>query len=286
LRDRENLNAEVWAGRGGHGGLAALLHGLRPRGNGKKARHKLSDAIEKGNLGEVARVLRGGAFVDMEVYGFTALQAAAFHGKREVFDYLVSQGADVRATTDSSEVGETNAFALACIGYCQRASKDPDLDTDFLESLLEAGLDINHRGRDGMTALHSAIEEGGNIAQLVDFLLSHGADPMIRDKHGKTPFENVCEGSRNIEIVRLLMAHMDVNMAINGQGETPLMVALRTSERDGSGEGNPSVEIVRLLLDREDIDFNIQDNAGSTAMDIAERHSPRVIQDLLGEFTI
>jgi ankyrin repeat protein len=218
---------------------------------------------------------------------------AAFHGKREIFDYLISQGADIRATTNirlahhGSGDKAFNVFTAAVLGYLKRVEEDPDtdLDTDFLESLLRVGFDVNHQLGVGMTILHEAAEAGN--PRLLDFLLNHGANPMIRNKNNETPFEYVCRvDNRNVEAARLLIAHMDVNVAINDRGETPLMVILRASEEGGDDDDDKSMEIVHLLLNRGDIDFSIQDNEGNTAMDIAEGYSSQAIQNLLSTFTI
>jgi hypothetical protein len=54
-----------------------------------------------------------------------------------------------------------------------------------VEALLKAGIDVNRRRKDGMTALHVAAV--ADVPDIVESLLTHGADVKVRDVDGRTP---------------------------------------------------------------------------------------------------
>ncbi|HRP63995.1 MAG TPA: ankyrin repeat domain-containing protein [Phycisphaerales bacterium] len=54
------------------------------------------------------------------------------------------------------------------------------------EELLAAGADINAVNNDGLTPLHLHYELLFDYERVVPFMLKHGANPLIRDKHGQT----------------------------------------------------------------------------------------------------
>ncbi|WP_406831117.1 ankyrin repeat domain-containing protein [Wolbachia endosymbiont (group A) of Bibio marci] len=58
--------------------------------------------------------------------------------------------------------------------------------TEIVKVLLQAkGIDINAANEFGQTPLHLAAEEGHT--EIVKILIENGADPLIKDEHGKTP---------------------------------------------------------------------------------------------------
>lgn len=58
----------------------------------------------------------------------------------------------------------------------------------ILKDLTAKGLDVNHIGVNGMTALHEAVL--ANAIDEVDLLIRNGANPAIKDKkYGLTPLE-------------------------------------------------------------------------------------------------
>ncbi|MFF3391045.1 ankyrin repeat domain-containing protein [Streptomyces sp. NPDC002669] len=63
------------------------------------------------------------------------------------------------------------------------AEADPVRAAALLAVLLDAGAPVEHRGRDGRTALHLAAEFSQS-PEAVELLLARGADPDVRDDHG------------------------------------------------------------------------------------------------------
>jgi ankyrin repeat protein len=55
---------------------------------------------------------------------------------------------------------------------------------DLVKLLISSGADVNARRRDGLTALHSAAYRGH--LRVIETLLAHGADRVIRGHEGKS----------------------------------------------------------------------------------------------------
>jgi ankyrin repeat protein len=75
-------------------------------------------------------------------------------------------------------------------------------DLDTVQRLLETGLDVNVKLKDGFTALMAAITSGHT--EVVKALLTSGADSNLRDDHGMTPLM-MAAGKGRIEIVNALI---------------------------------------------------------------------------------
>src|SRR5690348_10863450 len=71
---------------------------------------------------------------------------------------------------------------------------------DEVESLIDAGADINARGELGNTPLHEAVHQ--NNIEVVELLLQRGASRAIQNDWGKTPLDTAKSQERN-EIVSL-----------------------------------------------------------------------------------
>jgi ankyrin repeat protein len=65
------------------------------------------------------------------------------------------------------------------------AAQGPRSGLEVARLLINAGAEINARGEHGRTALHIAAAWGH--LDVVQLLLAHGADPVIRDDEGLTP---------------------------------------------------------------------------------------------------
>jgi len=87
--------------------------------------------------------------------------------------------------------------ALFVVGEHRYADSDVDMPR-CIELLASAGIDVNARDAEGMTALHRASDK-----PIAEVLLAHGANPNLRDEDGETPLFK----DWNSDIEELLLAH-------------------------------------------------------------------------------
>lgn len=95
--------------------------------------------------------------------------------------------------------------------------------------LLTNGADIDHQDRNGWSALHFAVQEK-NFG-MVEHLLQHGASVRLRDAYGNTPLWRATFDSRgSYALVRLLLSHKaDPNMK-NEADRSPLDLAIQIGD--------------------------------------------------------
>ncbi len=70
------------------------------------------------------------------------------------------------------------------------------------EFLIQQGADVNARGLDNETPLHSVACRSGRMA-VAKIFLAYGADTLAKDANGKTPLE-VAIAAKNEEMITLL----------------------------------------------------------------------------------
>lgn len=103
--------------------------------------------------------------------GFTPLICAAENGHREIVEFLLTNKADISATSAN---GWTALHAAAYFGH-----------KDVVEVLLSHKAKINAKDLDGNTPLHLA--SGGRHKDIVELLLANKADVNAKDVRGETP---------------------------------------------------------------------------------------------------
>ena len=74
-------------------------------------------------------------------------------------------------------------------------------DLNTVKALLEYGVSIDIRNREGKTGLHTAAVEGQN--RVIEFLISKGANVNAIDRYGDTPLEKAISAKHN-EAAKLL----------------------------------------------------------------------------------
>ena len=186
--------------------------------------------------------------------GRTALISAAAHGDVPVVRALLNGGADVNAQ-DSSRY--TALFHAIEARYDEVA--------DVL--LAQPGLDLNARGKNGVTALISFVWR--DRADVVKLLLDRGANVNLQDADGDTALHGAAE-SGNIEIINhLLTKGADIELK-NKAGGTPLMWA--------AVYGNE--QAARTLIDHG-ANPTAKDVDGMTALDWAVKNKRTKVAELL-----
>jgi len=78
-------------------------------------------------------------------------------------------------------------------------------DIPVADALLRGGAAIDQRGEYGYTPLHQAVGQG-HLA-MVEFLLSHGADPRLVNEFGSTL--DIATRNEHAEILAVLKKHLD-----------------------------------------------------------------------------
>jgi uncharacterized protein len=125
-------------------------------------------------------------------YGLSVLMWAV--GSKKKVQALLRAGADLKATDPDDGWN-----------VLLRAASDGDLPT--VEFLLEAGLDVSFRSKEGETALMAAASSArsNSGANLLSVLLKAGADINAHDNKGKTALMHAAEDSCTPEAVRVLL---------------------------------------------------------------------------------
>jgi ankyrin repeat protein/beta-lactamase regulating signal transducer with metallopeptidase domain len=101
-----------------------------------------------------------------------ALREAVLYGKSATVKTLIDQGLDpIKARGDHPD--QTLLFLAG--------------SSDVAEILIQHGVDVNARSKNGETALDSICIHEKHPAEIVRVLLNHGADPNARDNFGGTP---------------------------------------------------------------------------------------------------
>ena len=109
--------------------------------------------------------------------GDTALHMAAAAFQRPIGEFLVEQGADLRAR---------NRRGAEPLHYASDTNHwDPVAQAGMISFLASKGADLNSRDKNGVTPLHRAVRTRSLPA--VQALLDSGVDPMLRNSSGSTP---------------------------------------------------------------------------------------------------
>ncbi|CAK7330129.1 unnamed protein product [Dovyalis caffra] len=126
---------------------------------------------------------------------------------------------------------------------------------NFMDKLLDDGLDVDDDDNDGFTALHKAII--GKKEAVISHLLRKGASPHVRDRDGASPLHYAVQVGA-VQTVKLLIKYeVDVNVA-DDEGWTPLHVAVQSRNRD----------IAKILL-INGADKTRRTKDGMTALDLS-----------------
>ncbi len=119
-----------------------------------------------------------------QVYaGDTALHGAAFAYDVTTARRLVAIGADVHAENRRG----AQPLHAATIGTPGSSNWNPTTQAEMIDYLVSVGADPNARAKGGVTALHRAVRNRCSAA--VAALLEAGADPGLRNDSGSTALD-------------------------------------------------------------------------------------------------
>jgi len=203
-------------------------------------------------------------------WAWTPLFQAASGGDREILAFLLSHGADWRATDGGKMTPLSialNAENLDVARDLILAGVEHDLvdvaaigDAALVEKALKDGANVNEPGAHGERSLSAAAKR--NHAAVVKILLENGADPNGMGDGG-VPLYHACRYSSTWIIGMLLDAGADPNGCggNSSRGETPLHHLGYAAYENERGV----TEAVQLLL-RRGADPTICDNDGVDAI--------------------
>ncbi|GEM_PF-1703140 len=185
--------------------------------------------------------------------GVTPLHPAAYHGNREIAQWLLDHGVDVNA----KDIGDWTPLHLAAFHGRKEVAK----------LLLEKSANINAKDINGWTPLHGVARYGHT--EIAELLLTKGADVNAKDKDGTTPLYWVAKGGRK-EFAELLLTKGANVKAKNDGGVTPLHWA--------AAHGH--TEIVEVLL-AKGADVHAKENNGWTPLHSAAYYGRKEVAELL-----
>jgi ankyrin repeat protein len=186
----------------------------------------LTRAIRAKDIARVERTLKDGIDANkrLDRRQRTPLMLAALEGTPEIVGVLIRYGADVNSTDEHGR---------SPLHYAARAG-----DCGSIQVLVANGAPINPPSRPFHTALMEAA--GAGKASSTSCLVELGADLEVPDGGDSTALFHAV-WSADIETVRALLESGADRTKRNRQGQTPLEIATRLSNRE---------EIVRALETR------------------------------------
>lgn len=115
----------------------------------------------------------------------------------------------------------------------------------------------------------------GGQAEVVDFLLSQGADPSIGEMQGYTPMHGAGFQGRS-EVARVLLKHDIPAHDVHPDGFSPL-------HRAAWGRDDKHRATIRVLVEegKEDVDVTSPRNGQTPLMNAAARHNAATVKLLL-----
>lgn len=209
------------------------------------------EAVKLGNYSVAEFILGQGADIKCRspVRYETALHTAVRLMRWPVVSMLLRHGIEINALNRERET----ALFSAAIGralddphkkYFIFGTEDdgqrerPALLTDFIMAdrlpvvklLLEAGIDVNSRDRDGETVLFRAACRGST--PIIELLLHHGADINLQNGTHNSTALHAAAKCGDVAVVQTMLAHgSDIN-AQTGNGSTALHLALQHADLD------------------------------------------------------
>ncbi|UOX38729.1 ankyrin repeat containing protein [Finch poxvirus] len=238
---------------------------------------RMENSVKENELRISELLFSKGAEIDViDKNGYTPLRYAVINGNLELTRLLLSRGADITLCYDDLTIFEVSALSPN-VDVVKEIVKTYgcDIYSDILidasergyasviKYLLDIGLDIKTNSC-GETALHRAASVGS--LEVVEVLVSYGADVNARDITGSTP---LISASPYVDTAKLLLEKgANINIAdVNGY------TALHNAARYGS------LESIYLFLSYG-IDVDIKDKIGNTPLFYASPHPP-VVKALL-----
>lgn len=141
---------------------------------------------------------------------------------------------------------------------------------DIVKSLINIGMDINKRNKNGISALMYACKE--NQMDIVKYLLSLDVNVNDVDSNQNSAFMYAIK-TGNIDIIKELIDHNANINAKNKNGETPLILSIK----------DKNIKVMKYLLSRG-ADVNVKTPHGKGSLSFAVKSGDIGIINCLGEY--
>jgi ankyrin repeat protein len=244
----------------------------------------LHQAIEQGNLERARDLLGKRAEVNEKDYnGRTPLHLAIQKGHKEIAELLIQNGSDINERNN----GGMTPLHLAIVnrvtlrwshGIEPRHLEIGEYDTELIDLLITKGADVNAKNHNGRTPLHIAVATHLQI--------------LSADRRWGLPEILPSVSDIDREMLRLLIDRgADVNTK-DDEGLTPLHTVfvpfVLTLDTEGKTAAmtipisleEPKKKLIGLLIDMGS-DINATDNKGETVLHRAIRNGPEEAAELL-----
>ena len=178
--------------------------------------------------------------------GNTPIALSAKTGKMKTFKMFLNHGADINVLECI-----TGSTLLHWVAYWD--------SLEFVQLLLDRGLDVNARNKDGDTPLHRALI-GANL-DVVRCLLSHGANPNAVNNKGSNLI-HFAAISKHADVLQYIITryNLDINKR-NNEDLTPIQLATQNDLPDNI-----------KAISQAGGDINVQWN-GDSLLIMASRHN-------------
>ena len=128
--------------------------------------------------------------------------------------------------------------------------------------------DIGAKTREGMTALHVAVER--HRPDIVYKLCHAGLNVNARDKEGRTPLTIACENGF-LDIVQCLLDQPGIDVSAKEGGSAPIHIAAR----------NGNMELAKMLMAKPGIDLALPDDENNTPLLLVSKAGHEEFLELL-----
>lgn len=208
----------------------------------------IHDATRKGNETKVIALLKQNPDLvsSRDKFGNTPLHIAAMHDQPAIAALLLANGADVNARSDPDPREVIGASYTHQKAYGETPLSLALLSyhhKEMVELLLSHGADPNMFVHIQVTPLHRAIER--NLPYDVELLLANGADPDVISRSGLTSVHWAIMHDQTRILELLLDSGANPN-ARDGAGHTPMFYA-ESSYRSFYGETSANEKAIAIL---------------------------------------
>eukprot|EP00057_Strongylocentrotus_purpuratus_P003131 XP_003725987.1 PREDICTED: transient receptor potential cation channel subfamily A member 1 isoform X1 [Strongylocentrotus purpuratus] len=171
----------------------------------------------KGSMGVCKLLVEHGADIRAKDDGcLTPLMKAVMNGHVDLIDLFLEKARNTDISVSSYLMDEDNeSNTLLHLAVLKR-------NTEVIQRLLDEGVDVNVRKKNGMTPIHIAAMNGATTT--VTQLIENGADIEMQDNEGMTPLHRAAVYNR-VESMAFLIHEGAVIDGVDDNGFTPLFCA-------------------------------------------------------------